>query len=500
MLSFKQVYLAYVAILAILVGSATFYVRSLLRDYEAAQPEQRAWEVAEALASDATAGRFWDRFPLPAVSLGPYEQGMDLQTGYPALFTGEDLRAIPKSGQHGEDELTYLITSGDFPLAEVHLQAVGPAVTRLGLFTTREWAATDIQLLLEPRDYYMDLPPSHYFTVRLNGQDLTADASGRYSVSGLYLKPVFAIADPSGAPANYAIKDGQILPELYSYDLTLPAALLVDTDKGFYQGNAVENDQIRHVIASIEKPSVTISDTYGNTIPYEGGALPLTRITITAEEGYTVSVQGQPAVPNRTFFPDEYAHFAEFVPGLPQTQVYDIVILRENGEAVVTDPAGTAATLLAGEHTLTAQPAPLDAVPAELGVDVLDIAQKWSLFMSNDLAFSKVSPYLIWDSYQYQVAYRYAHGIDITFTSRHTLAAPPFTDAAATNFQWLAEGQCFSVDIHFVKHMRLASGMAVDDTMNDRFYFVLYDDTDNGIDDPAWKIGGMKEIVENGKV
>ena len=367
MLSFKQVYLAYVAILAILVGSATFYVRSLLRDYEAAQPEQRAWEVAEALASDATAGRFWDRFPLPAVSLGPYEQGMDLQTGYPALFTGEDLRAIPKSGQHGEDELTYLITSGDFPLAEVHLQAVGPAVTRLGLFTTREWAATDIQLLLEPRDYYMDLPPSHYFTVRLNGQDLTADASGRYSVSGLYLKPVFAIADPSGAPANYAIKDGQILPELYSYDLTLPAALLVDTDKGFYQGNAVENDQIRHVIASIEKPSVTISDTYGNTIPYEGGALPLTRITITAEEGYTVSVQGQPAVPNRTFFPDEYAHFAEFVPGLPQTQVYDIVILRENGEAVVTDPAGTAATLLAGEHTLTAQPAPLDAVPAELG-------------------------------------------------------------------------------------------------------------------------------------
>lgn len=125
MLSFKQVYLAYVAILAILVGSATFYVRSLLRDYEAAQPEQRAWEVAEALASDATAGRFWDRFPLPAVSLGPYEQGMDLQTGYPALFTGEDLRAIPKSGQHGEDELTYLITSGDFPLAEVISRRLG---------------------------------------------------------------------------------------------------------------------------------------------------------------------------------------------------------------------------------------------------------------------------------------------------------------------------------------------------------------------------------------
>ena len=35
----------------------------------------------------------------------------------------------------------------------------------------------------------------------------------------------------------------------------------------------------------------------------------------------------------------------------------------------------------------------------------------------------------------------------------------------------------------------------VDDPMNDRFYFVRYDDTDNGLDDPAWKLASMKEIV-----
>ena len=54
---------------------------------------------------------------------------------------------------------------------------------------------------------------------------------------------------------------------------------------------------------------------------------------------------------------------------------------------------------------------------------------------------------------------------------------------------------CFSVDISFVKHMRLYYGARVDDPMNDRFYFVRYDDTDNGVNDPTWKLAGMKEIV-----
>ena len=118
--------------------------------------------------------------------------------------------------------------------------------------------------------------------------------------------------------------------------------------------------------------------------------------------------------------------------------------------------------------------------------------------MSDDLPFSRIREYLIPSSYQYKVAHRYATGVDITFTSAHTLADPAFTDSAVTNFAWITE-DCFSVDIRFVKHMRLRSGGAVDDPMNDRFYFVRYDDPESG-EGPAWKLASMKEILNDGDV
>ena len=65
-----------------------------------------------------------------------------------------------------------------------------------------------------------------------------------------------------------------------------------------------------------------------------------------------------------------------------------------------------------------------------------------------------------------------------------------------TNFCWITDS-CFSVDISFVKHMRLWYGTPVDDPMNDRFYFVWYDDTADGADNPAWKLVSMKEILDD---
>ena len=114
--------------------------------------------------------------------------------------------------------------------------------------------------------------------------------------------------------------------------------------------------------------------------------------------------------------------------------------------------------------------------------------------MTDDLPFAQIKGDLIAGSYQYEVAVRYATGEDIKFTSKHTLADPPFTENSVTNFTWITD-DCFSVDISFVKHMRLYYGAMVDDPMNDRFYFVRYDDTDNGVNDPTWKLASMKEIV-----
>ena len=144
------------------------------------------------------------------------------------------------------------------------------------------------------------------------------------------------------------------------------------------------------------------------------------------------------------------------------------------------------------------QPSGGGTVPDEVSgeIDVLKAAQDWSLFLTQDLAFSRIRDYLIPGSYQYEVAWKYATGEDITFTSAHTLLDPAFTGNTVTNFTWIT-GDCFSVDISFVKHMRLRTGKLVDDPMNDRFYFVRYDDTADDVDNPTWKLVSMKEILNH---
>ena len=87
------------------------------------------------------------------------------------------------------------------------------------------------------------------------------------------------------------------------------------------------------------------------------------------------------------------------------------------------------------------------------------------------------------------MARKYATGIDITFTSSHVLLNPTFTENSVTNFTWLTE-DCFSVDISFVKHMKLTrTGELVDDPMNDRFYFVRHEG--------GWKLASLKEVLND---
>lgn len=503
--SFKLVYLIYLGVLAALVIAAVLYVASLLRQYESAQPEQRVWDAVETLAADAARGDFWSKYDMPQVTPGALEQGRDVQKEYLALYSdAAKLSAVPAAGAHSEDELLYNVEYGGLVLAQVRLKAAGPVVTKLAVLSMREWAVDEICPVLEARDYTLTVPSD--FGVQVNGVTLgSADGTAKdggeteYTVSGLYLDPAFAITDPDGNQARYTIKNGRVLAEYFHYTLTLPSALTVEVDGAVRQGEAAGEDRVRYDIVCLNKPAVTISDDYGNEISYEGGGeLPLTALTITADERYAVQVEGAP-VPERSVTkaanPD-YAAFADFVENLPQTCVYHIAVLRDDAGITVADERGESVALDPEQNTYDfTQPRGLEAVPEEVAaqVDVLQTAQNWSLFMSNDLALSKIKPYLISGSYQYEVAVRYAASEDSKFFSKHTLANPAFTDSSVTNFAWITD-DCFSVDIRFVKHMRLYYGTLVDDPMNDRFYFVRYDD---GADGPAWKLAGMKEIIQD---
>ena len=184
---------------------------------------------------------------------------------------------------------------------------------------------------------------------------------------------------------------------------------------------------------------------------------------------------------------------------LPGICVYDIAVLKDAVEVTVEDEKGNPLKLAEGEsvHEFLEMPKGLDAVPAEVAaqVDVLKVAQTWSLFTSADVPFKEAAKYIVSDSYQYKVATQYATGVDISFISAHTLLDPAFTGNTVSNFTWINDN-CFSVDVSFVKHMHLTrTGAKQDDPMNDRFYYIKIDDTKDGVDNPTWKIVGMKEIV-----
>lgn len=134
-------------------------------------------------------------------------------------------------------------------------------------------------------------------------------------------------------------------------------------------------------------------------------------------------------------------------------------------------------------------------------IDILKLAENWSLFLTDDLrggtqhGFSLLKPYLIKNSNFYNMAYAWATSIDITFVSSHTLKNPTFTNESLTDFVIYGEN-AFSCSVNLEKNMRIANGKDKVDVMHDRLYFVYYDDTNDGVNNPSWKLIDMKSIVD----
>lgn len=507
-LSFKKVYICYLLVVIVAMIAAIAYVYMVLQRYENLRPEKCVQQAIEQLAAEAKKGDFWDRYSLPEMMAGGYESHLDVKNNYLKLYGDENVTFEPKSGSHQEDELFYNIVNNGIILGEVKLKAKGPAMTKLTILNMREWEIAEVKPVAEARDYVVSLPSD--FEIAVNGIALTEQdgVKGKekeitYQVSGMYLEPEFAIKNQEGKPVNYTVKNGQVMAEFYDYSLSLPTMLTLELNGESFEGKELGNSLVQYDIRCLEKPEIVLKDLYGNEVSYEGGnEVPLTFMTITADSRYEVSVAGMP-VPETavTTKPNKaYEQLWDYVENLPQSSVYEIAILTEEAEVLVKDEKGDIIELEKGKknYDLTAGRNALETVPenVQAEIDVLDVAKKWSLFMSDDLPFMQVKKYLIEGSYQHKVALQYATGVDITFTSAHTLRDPAFTGEEVTNFVWITE-DCFSVDISFVKHLLIRGGAKVDDEMNDRFYFVKYDDTEDGTDNPAWKLVSMKEIVKN---
>lgn len=110
--------------------------------------------------------------------------------------------------------------------------------------------------------------------------------------------------------------------------------------------------------------------------------------------------------------------------------------------------------------------------------NIMELARNWSLFLTDDLGgsyhgFFKLTPYLIEDSYMYEMAYGWSHNVDITFVSSHRLKNPVFTNESLKNFV-IYNDNAFSCEVYLEKNM-IVSGKDKVDIMHDRLYFVYVD-------------------------
>lgn len=288
----------------------------------------------------------------------------------------------------------------------------------------------------------------------------------------------------------------------YEVNFTSPISVTVKNKGETVVGeNSDDLSKSVYSIKTLSKPDIEIYDVLGNSVKYDSANLPkFTDYKITVPSNFTVKGKDTLSLDMATLTPiDSLKYVKEYCDSVPDTATYVISIMSGEPNFKIYDNNGDEVNFeLDGRKVEIDVQSGKDENPLEVDIDPLEVAKLWSFFMTQDLVgktngYYQISPYLIDGSYLQGVAWKWATGIDITFTSTHTLENPPFCTEKISNFVKYSD-DCFSCDILLEKNMHLSTGMTVKDTINSTFYFVRYDDTDNGIDDAHWVFVDYKEI------
>lgn len=431
---FKIVYIVYIAVLLILAAAAVWYVSSVLKEYEACQPEREVERQIKNLYELARGGAVDS-----VVSFGGSEESFEISDEEMEKFVNslakDTLSYKIIAGSSDGRALTYSVSNSDNTLLYIKLKSLSET-TKLSLFTYSEWKTEEVKAALF--NYEISLPPS--VKVALNGNTLT------------------------GSPSS----DG--------------------------------SDKLVYRISALGSPTLSISDTLGNVLDFtDSTKINITEYVIKIPDNFTLKADGKEVSPDiaRSEENPNYSNFAEYCLDLPKLLTYECAVVQKQPAIEILDPMGNQVEfeMEGNTVTVTEQPSYSDTLPDELSnqIDPMTAAKDWSLFLTKDLSganngFSSIAKYFDENSYFYDVAWKYANGIDITFTSPHNY--PSFTDEKLSNFIRYTDN-CFSCDVFFNKHMLLNSGSNVIDKMNSRFYFVNSGTTD----EPKWIIVDIKEII-----
>ncbi len=431
---FIKFLICYVLVLIIASGIMLANVYSLLRKFEASQPEMVVEQQIELLRDAAKNGTLDSVMPVSGSAAELLATNI-----YPKSFVdciaGGEMTYEQKAGAFGANAAAYTILSDGKPVVDIELESSNPR-TEMIVFSSADWALKSMQPVVFEREF--KLPKS--IKLEINGSTVVGEAS----------------------------------------------------EDGYYNYN----------IACLGNDDIVISDIFNNyEKQYRTVRKSFPGITFSLPSNYKVTFCGNEIKGDfvKSTPIAEYEYVSKYTE-MPTLLTYNISYLfPEDGDStavVITDNLGNPIEMTLDEldgYEITYQNAIVE-VPSEYfdEAGIFDFAEKWSLFMTNDLSggLSEISKYLIRDSYLYDVAYNWATGVDRTFTSVHRLYNPPFEQKKAYNFVKYSE-DCFSCNVYLVKKMRIANGLDVDDELSKKLFFVKYDGTNDGRDNPKWVVADM---------
>lgn len=432
--SYKIPYLIFVAILLIFSIGILIYVHGALVDFESSQPENILLKQIDELRKVSDNGKFEDILSLDTVR-NEFSASEEEIEKFKEDFLSSEITFKENHDSVEPSKKIFDVISDGFKVASFTLDHVSQE-TRLLIFTLDRWSVNCF------------------------------DACGYQAV------------------------------------FTAPASVVVKNCGETVKGEKDENSSnLIYEIKSLTKPDIEICDVLGNSIKYDQNNLPkFTDYKIIIPSNFTI--KGKEAVPlsAASLTPiDSLKYVKEYCDSVPDMATYIISIMEGEPDFKIFDNNGNEVAFeLNGRKVKIEDQVGMDTLSIDADIEPIEIAKLWSFFMTQDLGgksngYYKISPYLIEGSYLQNVAWKWATGIDITFTSTHTLENPPFCKENISNYIVYSE-DCFSCDILLEKNMHLSTGMTVKDTINSTFYFVNYDDTDNGVDDPHWVFVDYKEI------
>ncbi len=431
-IGFKKAYLIFLAVMLGISCLCILYIRNLLVKYEASQPEREVERQIELLHDAAIFGKLTE-----VLSFESYEAESEEQKQNEINELSQKLRngTFSYSEQPSVGDLVYNIKCDDEIFARVTLENT-KTKTKLIVFNFKEWKVKSLEPAIIDKD--IELPLS--IGMKINGEIINGTKNEKtgmmvYSIRSL-TSPEIVLCDAAGNEAVFASSHKL---NTYGYKVCVPSNYKV------YAGEK----ELEHRIAKSEK----IAD---------------------------------------------YEYIYEYCPQMPTQLTYDLHFLKNDVDIKIKDNMGNDVPFEMENRSVTMLGQVVEeSLPGSIKsqIDVLDAAQQWSLFMSNDLkgtnhGYATIKKLLIEGSYLQEVAWKWATGVDITFTSPHKLGADPFVDEEITDFVQYSE-KCFSCTVKFRKHMILIPGnMTVMDPVDSTFYFVNIAEDGK---DPIWRIAEIRD-------